>query len=50
MYSLVNETEGEDNRLLRGELLSIMRVIGMFLDSKSYSKDNIFPVSSIFNP
>ncbi|KAL2788691.1 hypothetical protein BJX66DRAFT_339984 [Aspergillus keveii] len=44
MYSLVNETEGENNRLLRGELLSIMRVIGMFLDSKSYSKDNIFPV------
>jgi hypothetical protein len=47
MYSLVNETEGEDNRLLRGEMLSIMRVIGMFLDSKSYSRDNIFPVSSL---
>ncbi|KAL3457493.1 hypothetical protein BJX64DRAFT_268763 [Aspergillus heterothallicus] len=44
MYSLVNGDHSDDSHLLRGEILTIMKVITMFLGSDSYQGNNIFPV------
>ncbi|KAI9374032.1 hypothetical protein BJX61DRAFT_541185 [Aspergillus egyptiacus] len=44
MFTLVNEVDGDNERLLRGELLTIMKVMALHLGNEFCEGQNIFPI------